>query len=618
MKRLIPLLLLLLLCGCTAQPPKETTTLPPEPTSAPAEATEPVGIYEPFSDLEIQTNGAVRYYLPDTPDAYGLRTVGEDVLVFSGTQTTTLTRYTGEKLYTIAQAELDCRIEPEDASFQISENGITYYNPRTNELVFLDKDLKEVRRLELSVELVGKPVLSSDRSLVYYCTADAVRVFDTSAGLDKLLKSIAYPHQSLEGVLLNDTVLRCDLTDDRGGEAVLFLSAQTGELLYEIPYALNLTTGNGFYYAKAADGILNQVFFGRQDQALQVLTPGDPFGEIWVLEQTHSAVTATMTEEGAWLEHYDLATGLRKASVKLPAGILPGYMEPQVSTGKVWLMAHDQVVDSMVICLWDCAATAVQDETVYIGQRYTAENPDEAGLAECAALAQEIGQTHGVRILVGQDAVAEEPWDYALELEYQTVVIRRELEKLKQALDQFPDGFFEKLHGQTNICIVRSITGSAESGSVASARGIQFWSGEKAYVVLAVGDGLEQSFYHEIFHVLDSKILSTTRVYYHWENLNPEGCKYFEDYTSYLTADAEPYLQDETRVFIDAYSMSYPKEDRARIMEYACMAGNEHYFQSEVMQQKLERLCEGIRKAFQLEQYPEAFLWEQYLAESLD
>ena len=47
------------------------------------------------------------------------------------------------------------------------------------------------------------------------------------------------------------------------------------------------------------------------------------------------------------------------------------------------------------------------------------------------------------------------------------------------------------------------------------------------------------------------------------------------------------------------------------------MEGNAHYFQSEIMQNKLKTLCEGIRKAFGLEKYTAPLLWEQYLTEPL-
>ena len=44
--------------------------------------------------------------------------------------------------------------------------------------------------------------------------------------------------------------------------------------------------------------------------------------------------------------------------------------------------------------------------------------------------------------------------------------------------------------------------------------------------------------------------------------------------------------------------MSFEKEDRARIMEYAMTPGHEDLFQSPYMQAKLRQLCLGIREAF--------------------
>jgi len=63
--------------------------------------------------------------------------------------------------------------------------------------------------------------------------------------------------------------------------------------------------------------------------------------------------------------------------------------------------------------------------------------------------------------------------------------------------------------------------------------------------------------------------------------------------------------------------MSYPKEDRARIMEYAATEGNESLFVSKTMQNKLKTLCVGIREAFDLREYPNVIIWEQFLEKSL-
>ena len=619
MKRILwPVLLALLLCGCTAPVQEETTMAPPASTQPATEPTaEPVGLYEPFSDLEIQTDGVVRCFLPEA-DCCGIRMMGSDVLAFSDGETTTLTRYSGPQLCAVASARLDCRIDPWETSFQISSNGITYFNPDTREVVFLDNDLKEVRRLGLSADMVGKPMLSSNRMQVFYCTADAIRVYDISTGLDKLLKTISYAQQSVEDLLMNDQVLRCSLTDDRGLEYTIFLSAQTGELLSQILSRVEVSTFDDRFYAKSQEGVQELLVFGREGQEPQVLTPADPFARSWYLEGVDLLVTATVTEDGTYMDCYDLLSGLRDASVELPRGIDPQFVEFLEDTGEILIMAYDAMGEAPVILSWDTEALPVLlDDSVYTGPRYTQEDPDVVGLDACAILAREMGEKYGVTILLAEAAVAQQPWDYVFQQEYQTTVIREQLKTLDAVLSQFPEGFFQELYRKPSICIVRSIRGKAESGSVDSAQGLQFWNGNTPYVVLAAGDTLAGAFYHEMFHVLDGKVLSDTRVYYHWNNLNPDNFAYFGDYTSYLTADADKYLTDEDRVFIDAYSMSFSKEDRARIMEYACQEGNEQYFLSDTMQKKLKTLCEGIRAAFHLKNYPEAFLWEQYLSQPL-
>lgn len=616
MKRILGLLLLaLLLCGCTEPLPEETTA-PPATMLAPTETTAPVGTYLPESETEIRTGGAVRCYEAED-SCYGIRMIDEDVLAFSGEEKTVLTRLTGDNLYPLAGAQLDCRVEPSDPTFQVSSNGITYYNPDTREVVFLDNNLKEVRRLGMSADMVGKPILSSNRMQVYYCTADAVRVYDITAGIDKLLKSISYPEQSVEDILLNDSVLRCSLLDQTGAEYTIFISTKTGQLLSQILSGVEVSAYGDMYYARVPEGVQEVLAFGRAGEEPRVLNPRDPFAMRWYLTASNSAVTGTMEKTATYLDHYDLETGRRTAAVELPSGMEPRYIEHHPDTGAIVIMAYDHMADSPVLLSWLPEKTPVEDAAVYMGPRYTAEQPDTAGLSECAALAQSIGAKYGLQILVGADAVANQPWDYTLELEYQTSIIRKQLKTLEKALANFPQGFFDKVYGDATICIVREIRGNAVSGSLESASGVQFWDGEKAYVALAAGDTLTGAFFHEIFHVLDSKILSETRIYYQWDDLNPEGCEYFEDYSSYLSADVSQYLREEDRVFIDAYSMCYPKEDRARIMEYACQPGNAHYFQSEVMQSKLYKLCEGIRRAFHLEKSQETFLWEQYLHEPM-
>ena len=617
MKRVLwPLVLMLLLCGCVAPGQQETTAPPPVTAGIQEENGEADGIYVPFTDLETRTDGQVRYFLPEA-DCYGIRMMGSDVLTFSGTEKTTLTRYAGERLCAVATVTLDCRIEPEDTAFQISGHGITYYHPENREVVFLDNELKVVSRLDMPENMVGKPVLSGNRMQLYYCSADAIRVYDTATALDRLLKTIDYPRQSVETVLLKDTVLRCELEDDRGEKTAIFVSTQTGELLGQVPAGLELATYENACFAKNREGIQELLVFGEAGEEPRMLTPRDPFARSWYVEEFRGVVTAATEAEVTALDYYDLESGLRTASVELPGNLVPRFVEARVNSGSVVIMADDSAAEAPAILIWQTDAASAPDETVYVSPRYTEENPDVSGLEACARMAEEISEQHGVEIRIAWEAAAQQPWDYVLELEYQPTVIRKQLERLEALLSAFPEGFFEKLSKKPAICLVREIRGDAQSGSVDKAWGIQFWEQNRPYVALAAGDGLEGAFFHEMFHILDGKILSDTRVFFRWDNLNPQGFRYFNDYASYRSAAAEEYLQEENRAFIDAYSMCYPKEDRARIMEYACREGNEAYFRSPIMQAKLKMVCEGIRKAFKLEQFEDALLWEQYLTEPL-
>ena len=88
---------------------------------------------------------------------------------------------------------------------------------------------------------------------------------------------------------------------------------------------------------------------------------------------------------------------------------------------------------------------------------------------------------------------------------------------------------------------------------------------------------------------------------------------YDNDYLSNLHRQDTQYLEGEGRYFIDMFSMSFAREDRARIFEFAATGGNEALFRSKPMQAKLSTLCEAIRKAFDLTKYQEPLPWEQYL-----
>ena len=135
---------------------------------------------------------------------------------------------------------------------------------------------------------------------------------------------------------------------------------------------------------------------------------------------------------------------------------------------------------------------------------------------------------------------------------------------------------------------------------------------ESAYITLVMGPDLEQSFYHQLSHIIDTRVMGASSVYDNWASLNPDGIRYANSYQLPSVETEAAWFSGDSRVFVDPYSISFPREDRARILEYAMMPGNEDVFASETMQKKLATLCQGIRQAFELEE-DVVYRWEQYL-----
>jgi len=617
MKRILPLLLCLtLLCGCGSQTESETTV--PVQTEPPI-VTEPTGYYDPGYSLDAQPAGAIRCYPMDGTEVSGILALDDTIVLFhSDANNTVLTALSGEEMVPIATRELGCSIFPEDPCLRRWERGISYYDPIARETVVLDKQLREVSRISAPEGLTGTPLLSYDRSTLFYCTDSALRALDLETGISRVLKEMAYDYQDLFTLLLEDTVAVCTVAHGSRWQA-LYISTETGAILEQRSDMVVAESSGNRYYASISDSTMVSQVFGSVDGQVRCLYPKEEAISNHFLPETFGLLSLSYRDAGyITLDSYDLDSCLRTASVTLPNSPMLWSFR-NTSDGCIWFL-HNTEDSGTTLCCWDPALSPTNDNTFYGGTYYNEEAPDVEGLAECEAYAREIGEKYGVEVLIYRDAVQVQPWDYDLEYEYQVPVIRRELELLDRNLSRYPEGFIQTLAQRfdgLSICIVRSLNGTPESGSLDTADGIQFLDGYWAYIALAAPNNTEYALYHEMCHLIDTMVLGESGAYDRWDELNPKGFQYDYDYITNQSRDGSAYLQDINRSFIDTYSMSFPKEDRARIMEYAMTEGNEDYFRSVTMQAKLKLLCEGIREAFKLRKSPETFLWEQYLNTSL-
>lgn len=614
MKRILPLFLsLLLLSGCGAQETIPESAPASEPTATEA-LVEPAGLYDPGSALEQASGGALKAYPTGRTDTAAIVPFGDALLLFSGSDTTTLTRLSGDSLVPTAEFTLGFPISAADPAVQISGKGVTYYDAAQHDLVFLDANLKEVRRVDVPDTATGQPALSADRKTLYYFTSGALRALDLESGIDRLLREMSFAQQSITALHCGDTVLECSA----GGEArQLFISVSTGALLHESAEPVTLTTAGEVWFALHQDGGYEEKLTGLGSGEVRMLHTPDHRASTFPFPEQNTVVTATSRDGQTTLDCYTLSDGTHPGSVTLPGGMELRGLTADPLRGCIWLLCYDDGYGCDVLCRWDTEKSPVQDDTVYISARRTVEDPDKYGLADCAQLADQLSSKYGVRILVWTDATAAQPGDYTLVPEYQVSLTQEALELLDRSLANFPEGFLKSAasglgDGTLRIALVRDIAGK---DGTENSGGLRFQSDEgNAYVCLEIGAGQEQQLYHELFHVIENRIFSLSSAFDNWDDLNPGNFEYDIRYgQAEFTVDAA-LTEGENRAFTDRRAMTYPTEDRAAIMEYAMMPGNEEVFRSPTMQAKLRCICKGIREAYGLKGSPEAFLWEQYLA----
>ena len=251
-KVLIPLLLcLLLLCGCAAQTPQPGPTLPA--SAAPMEP-EPSPVRDTL-EMTLHSEDTVVQQYTFSQDIAGFLPLGDNLLLFSGTEPTLLTLADPNTRQALAVHEPDFVLTAENATVQRLDQGLSYFNGAASETILLDEHLREIRRIPAPGDLSGMPLLSRDGSTLYYCTPSAIRALDLDSGISRVLKEAAYPVQSLSGLLLADSVLQLSITDTDGQWRTLFLSAENGRLLQESAGNILPETGPDHYLLQIIEAV---------------------------------------------------------------------------------------------------------------------------------------------------------------------------------------------------------------------------------------------------------------------------------------------------------------------------------------------------------------------------
>jgi len=599
MKRLFLILLaVLLLAGCSAKKAEETIPSETEPV---VEVTEPVSIYLANSSVEQQTGGAVKVFVPEEANYIGLATMNGDVVLASNlTKLTLMDGETGEIGASIKVGEM---ISCDPADLTTSSEGLSYYRADGQELVFLNTSLQQERVVEIPDGISGRPYVSHSNQEIYYCKDKEIRALSMQTGIARLVKSQVCESIELVGSYLSGNMLACKVVDEQGKKSMLYMDSKTGKTLDDVHTLMDMQTGDTQYLVTRQEGILTQRIFGEVDGVPQTFNVEESLTAVFPLGGGYR----WYMEEGALvIDYYDFTTGTHSAQVSMV-----GVGEPLsiVADNKyLWILAKENGMDTLY--RWDVTKSATGNSHSYIAPLYTKENPDTQGLNQCRERADELEDKYKINLRINKAAVKVDG-NYDMEYEYQVAALTKMMDELEAVLVKLPKTFIRSSleNGKIYISLVRSIAGNKPF--------VQFYEDGNAYIILAGTGDLEDSFLHGLAYIVDSHVLGNSRDYDTWTKLNPSDFKYDYHYYAYKSHADSKYVSGKTRVVVDTYGMTFPHEDRARMFVYAMTDGNKNVFSTTRMQNKLKRLCQGIREAYDYEKNGKTYTWEQYLNTSL-
>lgn len=596
MKRIILVIAAaLILCGCTGPYGNEETV-----------ATDPFwasGLYDPEHPITLQTQGAVV--------VYPLKRGGYTDMAFWGSGLLLLRDgaaevYGGEQLNPL----MTTQAIPEN--FQLLENGIAWLESQSREVVFLNERLVEVARIRMPEDQIGKIWVASDGRTVYYCTATAVRALNLDSGISRLIYQGKEADRSVVKGLGDGKMLLCRVND-----GLMLLSSRTGEVISQQSDLESLETAEDRFYLTMETEVGRQLVFGDGEGIPYGLNLEELGGNCAAVPETHGAVIWKSTEQGMELSYCDLEREQLTAQVLLSHVSEVRQVMAEPESAAIWLRCLDNKTGMEILCRWEPEKSRIQAQDLRIERHYTKDDPDRDSQLALRRRAEKLGEICSVDILLWEEAGTIVPQGYEFETAYLTGNTRRALGELEQVLPLFPVNFFATAaertdSGRVHILLLDRIT--AQNPNLRSGeKGLKFWAGGELYIALEVHEGFREDLMHQIGHVIDNRVMSVCQAFDDWNQLNPQGFVYDNDFVKNLDRQDTWLLEAENRAFIDLFSMSFAVEDRSTVFAYACTEGTEDYFTSGVMQSKLTVLCKGIREAFGLTGEPGTYIWEQYL-----
>ena len=280
----------------------------------------------------------------------------------------------------------------------------------------------------------------------------------------------------------------------------------------------------------------------------------------------------------------------------------------------------DFIDSSCRLMFWDVSAATEGEDLQMSPPEQTQQSQPvlESSLYERAA---QLSQRFGVDIRIAEQCSLDYSHYDAYALTDPTF-IRSALDILEEGLSKYPDGFFLQLpYGSIESIRIELVGGlmlksdvtthTDDAGAFAQDRGSYYGIVLNGFLMS------EKTLHHEFSHIIDSRLewdsmIREDALYDEdtWLLLQPEGFYYAMSYTE-IPEELLHFL--ESRYFITEYALTYPTEDRARLMESAMGNFTWDFEPGSGTRMKLQYYADCIRDCFDTEGWPEKTCWEQVL-----
>lgn len=284
--------------------------------------------------------------------------------------------------------------------------------------------------------------------------------------------------------------------------------------------------------------------------------------------------------------------------------------------GYFFTVVHED--GSAGLMFWDSGAVCEGEPLAM--EEYSEERPGgETADAVFYQRARELSERYGVDIRIADECQLDYSSYQAEELS-EPELLDVALNRLETALASYPEGFFEQLcYGTTERIQIELVDGLRYTGAQPKEGGVAAFARECPTYYLIVADVRVthvETYYHEFSHVIDKKLS--------WDACRREDALFSEEtWASYSPADftyAESYLVEDIpekfrteeyyAYFVSNYGMSYPTEDRAKLMEEAMSNHRISFSVRPKLIDKMEYYSACIRDCFDTTGWPETTRWE--------